>query len=83
MSACKCVRDLSASLESPAMAHLVRVFLSQAVRLNCRVCPQHIAGKHSDLADALSRARWHEFGVQATAWMADRGMGPSRYLSSL
>lgn len=83
MPACKSVRDLSASLESPAMAHLVRVFLSQAVRLNCRVCPQHLAGERSGLADALLRGRWHEFGLHATAWLDDRGEGPSRDLSSL
>ena len=83
MSACKCIRDLSASLDSLAMAHLVRVFLSLAVKLNCRVCPEHIAGKKNVLADALSRAQWHEFGRQAHEWNCLRGGRSSPFLAML
>ena len=82
MSACKCVRDLSAGVDSPAMAHLTRVFLSLAVRLNCRICPVHIAGVDNVLAVALSRGKWSAFGQAAAEWLQAKALPSSRFIKS-
>lgn len=83
MTAIKCVRDLSAALDSPALAALTRTFLGQCVRLNTRVLPRHIAGEANVLADPLSRDMWAQFGTQASAWCGASGFGPSAFLLSL
>lgn len=72
MSACRCIRDHSASLDAVEMAHLARVFLSLEVRLNYGVNPVHIPGVENVLADPLSRGYWPEFGRQAAAWLLSK-----------
>lgn len=83
MSACKCVRDLSAALDSPELAVLTRQFLSLTVRLNVRVLPRHIPGVANVLADPLSRDEWSKFGCVASEWCSEHGFGRSAYLNSL
>lgn len=61
ISAIKCVRTLSAALDSPEMAHLTREFLWRTVDLNVRVLPVHIPGVQNELADPLSRAHLPRF----------------------
>lgn len=82
MAACRCVRDLSAALDSPVLAHLTRVFLGLCVRFNVRILPLHIAGVENALADPLSRDRLSEFAGVAGAWVAARG-SPSPFLGGL
>ena len=83
MSAIKCVRDLSASLDSLPLACLTRTFLSMTVKLNVRVLPRHIAGSLNVLADPLSRGMWPQFGTSANAWCLAKGWACSTYLREL
>ena len=83
MSAIKCVRDMTAALESVELAELTRQFLSRCVMLNCRIMPVHIPGKENILADPLSRAWWPVFGRRAARWCLEQGRGESRFLLSL
>jgi hypothetical protein len=69
MSACKCVRDLHAGVDSVELAHLTRVVLSKCVELNCRLMPVHIPGVENVLADPLSRSHWSAFGTAANCWV--------------
>jgi hypothetical protein len=69
MSACRSVRDLTAHIDSPVMAHLTRVFLRMCVELNVRVLPLHIAGVDNVLADPLSRNQLSVFAGRAKDWV--------------
>ena len=83
MSAIKCVRDLSASLDSLPLASLTRTFLSLTVKLNVRVLPRHLPGALNVLADPLSRGMWPQFGASANAWCLSQGRPSSLYLCGL
>jgi len=82
-SAIRCVRDLSACLDSPVLAHLTREVLGLCVQLNVRILPKYVPGPENVLADPLSRGNWGEFGAQAEAWLRPRGFGPFSFLSAL
>ena len=83
VSAISCVRDMSACLDSPVLAHLTRGVLGQCVRLNVRILPMHVAGVENVLADPLSRGNWRDFAAQAESWLRVRGKGPSSYMRSM
>lgn len=80
--ACKCVRNLSASLDSGAAGHLVG-FPSRAISLNCRECPEHIFGELKVLADTRSRGQWRAVGQHTSSWMAERGAEALMFLLGL
>lgn len=82
-TAVKCIRCLSANLDSPELAGLTRSFLSLTVRYHVRVEPRHIPGVRNVLADALSRGQWRDFGRRADGWCAEVGRGHSPFLRSL
>lgn len=83
VSAIKCVRDFSAALDSPEMAHLTRVVLGQMVRLNVRIRPQYVPGVDNVLADPLSRDKVSLFAGRAQAWLRSRGWETSSFLASV
>ena len=83
MSAIKCVRDLSAALDSMPLASLTRTFLSLTVKLNVRVLPRHLPGVLNVLADPLSRGMWPQFGAVANAWCVANGFPSSKFLGGL
>ena len=83
MSAIKCVRDLHAGVDCVELAHLTRVVLSLCVRLNCRLCPVHVAGSENRLADPLSRGKWTDFCEAAGAWVLQQHSIVSPFLSSV
>jgi len=82
MSAIKCVRELSAALDSQ-LAALTRTFLGQCVRLNMRVLPLHVAGVDNVLADPLSRDDCPRFGREARAWLWRHRGERSAFLAQL
>jgi len=69
MSACRCIRGYTASLDSLVMAQLTRVLLSLVVELNCRIQPVHIPGVDNVLADCLSRGMWGKFSEHMLGWL--------------
>lgn len=83
ITACKCVRTLTAALKSPELAVLTRQFLLLCVEHNVRVLPRHIAGVDNVLADPLSRADWPRFGREAEAWCVQQGFPGSPFLATL
>ena len=83
MSAIKCVRDLSAALDSPQLADLTRRFLMMTVLVNVGVLPRHVRGVDNVLADPLSRDAYSKFGAVANAWSQERGFAWSPFLASL
>ena len=85
VTAVRCVRTLSAALESPPLAHLTRAFLGRCVRLGTRVRPVHVPGDENVLADPLSRGARElgRFGRVAAAWVADRHGQQSAFLRYL
>lgn len=82
MTACRCVRDLTAALDSPQLGVLTRQFLALCVQANVRVLPRHIPGVDNVLADPLSRGNWPAFGVAALQWCGARGFGQPQLLRS-
>ena len=55
VTAIRCVRDVSAALDSPELAALTKIFLTLCVDYNIRVEACHIPGDRNILADPLSR----------------------------
>ena len=82
VTAIRCVRDLTAALDSPELAALTRTFLSLCVDYNVRIVPEHIPGESNVLADTLSRARYGDFASHAHEWLAGANQH-STWLDSL
>ena len=72
MTAVRCVRDLSAALDSPPLATLTRVFLGLTVEYNVRIEPWHRPGVENVLADPLSRDAYPRFFAELSAWLETR-----------
>jgi hypothetical protein len=81
-TAIRCVRDLSAALDSPELAALTRMFLSLCVDHNVLIVPQHIPGEKNVLADTLSRNQYGAFALHAAEWLKQNDQHSS-WVSSL